>query len=132
MPQWVVSKVADALNDRGQALKGARVLILGIAYKKNVDDMRESPAVEIMELLRHKGAVISYADPHVPHFPRMREHRFDLTAVELSPTTLAAADCVLLATDHAKFDYDLIKTHARLIVDTRGSYREPAANIVKA
>jgi UDP-N-acetyl-D-glucosamine dehydrogenase len=132
MPQWVVSKVADALNDRDQALKGARVLILGIAYKKNVDDMRESPAVEIMELLRHKGAVISYADPHVPLFPRMREHRFDLTAVELTPKTLAAADCVLLATDHAKFDYDLIKTHARLIVDTRGIYREPAANIVKA
>ena len=132
LPQWVVSKVADALNDCGQALKGAKILVLGIAYKKNVDDMRESPAVEIMELLRHKGAEISYADPHVPHFPKMREHRFDLAAVELTPTTLAAADCVLLTTDHDRFDYDLIQRHAPLIVDTRGRYPEPAAHIVKA
>ncbi len=128
----MVGKVADALNDCGQALKGAKILVLGIAYKKNVDDMRESPAVEIMELLRHKGAEISYADPHVPHFPKMREHRFDLAAVELTPTTLAAADCVLLTTDHDRFDYDLIQRQAPLIVDTRGRYPEPAAHIVKA
>ena len=132
MPQWVVGKVVDALNDRGQALKGARILVLGIAYKKNVDDMRESPAVELMELLRAKGAVVSYADPHVARFPRMREHSFDLRSVTLTPETLGAADCVLLATDHAKFDYDLIKNHARLIVDSRGVYREPADHIVKA
>ncbi|MFE8034762.1 nucleotide sugar dehydrogenase [Thiohalocapsa marina] len=132
MPQWVVSKVADALNDRGKPIKGANILVLGIAYKKNVDDMRESPSVQLMELLQAKGATVSYSDPHVPIFPKMREHHFDLSSVALDAHSLAAADCVLIATDHAKFDYDLIKTHAPLIVDTRGVYQEPAANIVKA
>ncbi|WP_295584193.1 nucleotide sugar dehydrogenase [uncultured Lamprocystis sp.] len=132
MPQWVVGKVVDALNDRGQALKGARILVLGIAYKKNVDDRRESPAIEIMELLQHKGASISYSDPHVPKFIPMRKYDFDLESTALTPETLAAADCVLLITDHDRFDYDLIKTHARLIVDTRGRYCEPADHIVKA
>ena len=132
MPQWVVGKVIEALNERRTALKGASILVLGIAYKKNVDDMRESPAVELMELLRAKGALVSYSDPHVARFPTMREHSFDLQSVSLTPETLAAADCVLLATDHAKFDYDLIKRHARLIVDSRGVYREPADHIVKA
>jgi UDP-N-acetyl-D-glucosamine dehydrogenase len=132
MPQWVVGKVIEALNERRKALKGASILVLGIAYKKNVDDMRESPAVELMELLRGKGALVSYSDPHVARFPTMREHSFDLQSVSLTPEILAAADCVLLATDHAKFDYDLIKRHARLIVDSRGVYREPADHIVKA
>lgn len=132
MPQWVVGKVVEALNERGKALKGARILVLGIAYKKNVDDMRESPAVVIMELLRGKGALVSYSDPHVPRFPKMREYRFDLESQLLTGETLAAADCVLLTTDHQRFDYDLIQAHARLIVDTRGVYREPADHIVKA
>ena len=132
MPQWVVGKVTDALNERGQAIKGARVLVLGIAYKKNVDDTRESPAVEIMDLLREKGALVSYSDPHVPRFPEMRKYRFDLGSTPLNADTLAAADCVLLATDHARFDYEMVKAHARLIVDSRGVYREPAPHIVRA
>jgi UDP-N-acetyl-D-glucosamine dehydrogenase len=132
MPLWVVGKVTDALNRRGQAIMGAQVLVLGIAYKKNVDDTRESPAVELMELLRQKGALVSYSDPHVPRFPQMRKYRFDLESVPLNADTLAAADCVLLATDHARFDYDSIKANARLIVDGRGVYREPAPHIVKA
>lgn len=132
MPQWVVGKVVEALNDRGKALRNAKVLVLGISYKKNVDDMRESPSVEMMELLEKKGAVISYSDPHVPSFPKMREHHFDLESVSITPDILAKADCVLIATDHAKFDYELIKNNAKLIVDTRGIYREPAAHIVKA
>lgn len=132
MPHWVVGKVAEALNDRGKALKNAKILVLGIAYKKNVDDMRESPSVEMMELLVKKGAVISYSDPHVPIFPKMREHHFDLESMDITPNILNQTDCVLLATDHAKFDYALIKTHAALIVDTRGVYREPATHIVKA
>ena len=132
MPQWVVGKVTDALNQRGQAIKGARVLVLGIAYKKDVDDTRESPAVELMELLRQKGALVTYSDPHVPRFPEMRKYRFNLESVSLNPETLATADCVLLATDHNRFDYDSIKAHARLIVDSRGVYREPAPHIVKA
>jgi UDP-N-acetyl-D-glucosamine dehydrogenase len=132
MPEWVVGKVVDALNGHGKALKGSRVLVLGIAYKKNVDDMRESPSVEMMEILREKGAELSYSDPHVPKFPKMREHNFDLESVALTPEVLAAADCVLIATDHAKFEYDMIKRHGRLIVDSRGVYGERADNIVKA
>ncbi|MDO9105912.1 MAG: nucleotide sugar dehydrogenase [Methylovulum sp.] len=132
MPEWVVSKIADAMNDRCKAIKGSKVLVLGIAYKKNVDDMRESPSVELMELLREKGAVIAYSDPHVPIFPKMREHSFDLSSVGLTPESIASYDCVLLATNHNVFDYDQIKQHAKLIVDTRGVYLQPADNIVKA
>jgi UDP-N-acetyl-D-glucosamine dehydrogenase len=132
MPEWVVDKTAAALNERGKALKGSRVLVLGIAYKKNVDDTRESPAVEIMELLRQRGAEVAYSDPFVPKFPRMREHHFDLASVALTAENLKGFDAVLLATDHDGFDYALIRTHAKLLVDTRGRYREPAANIVKA
>jgi UDP-N-acetyl-D-glucosamine dehydrogenase len=132
MPEWVIAKLADALNDRARALKGSRVLVLGIAYKKNVDDMRESPAVELMELLVMKGARVDYADPHVPVFPKMREHRFDLKSVALTPANLASYDACLLATDHDAFDYPLIQQHAKLIVDSRGKYLAPAANVVKA
>ena len=132
MPQWVVAKLADALNERGSAVKGSRVLVLGIAYKKNVDDMRESPAVELMELLVQKGARVEYHDPHVPVFPRMREYQFDLKSVPLTAEIVSAYDVVLLATDHDKVDYTLLRKHARLLVDTRGVYLEPAANIVKA
>lgn len=132
MPDWVASKIADALNERGKAIKGSRILVLGIAYKKNVDDMRESPAVMLMEILRAKGADIAYSDPHVPVFPKMREHQFDLKSVTLTPKRLASNDCVVLTTNHDAFDYGLVKAHARLIVDTRGVYLEPAPNVVKA
>jgi UDP-N-acetyl-D-glucosamine dehydrogenase len=132
MPQWVVDKVTDALNARERAVKGSRILVLGIAYKKNVDDMRESPAVELMELLRAKGAVVSYSDPWVPVFPRMREHHFDLSSVELGADVLQAQDLVLLATDHELFDYDFIRRHAPLIVDTRGVWPAGTPNVVKA
>lgn len=132
MPLWVVGKVIDAMNDRGKAVKNARILVLGIAYKKNVDDMRESPAVELMEILRDKGAEISYCDPHVPVFPRLREHHFDLESIELSPEVIESYDCLLLATDHDGFDYAMIKEYGRLIVDSRGVYHEPSENIVKA
>jgi UDP-N-acetyl-D-glucosamine dehydrogenase len=132
MPDWVVSKLMDALNERGQALKGSKILVLGIAYKKNVDDMRESPSVELMEKLQKKGAQVQYSDPHVPTFPPMREHRFDLSSVTLSAEALAAYDCVLIATNHDAFDYDLIRASSRLIVDTRGAYRGIYGNVVKA
>jgi len=132
MPQWVIGKVVDALNERGKAIKGAKILVLGIAYKKNVDDMRESPSIELMEILQKKGAEISYSDPHVQKFPKMREHSFDLQSIPLTTATLALYDCVLIATNHAKFDYELIEKHSRLIVDTRGVYHETSENIVKA
>ena len=132
MPDYVVGKLTDGLNHHGKALNGARVLVLGVAYKKNVDDTRESPAAEIMEKIAHKGGNIAYSDPHVPVFPAMRNYRFDLESVELNADTLASYDSVVLVTDHDGFDYDLIKQHATLIIDARGRYREAADNIIKA
>ena len=120
MPQWVVGKVADALNERGKAVKGSRILVLGLAYKKNIDDTRESPAVEIMDLLQAKGAHIDYSDPHVPVFPRKRDYYFDLQSVTLTADSIASYDCVVLATDHDSFDYVLLQQHAQVTVDTRG------------
>jgi len=132
MPEYVLSKLMDGLNDAGKALKGSRILVLGIAYKKNVDDMRESPSVEIMELIEAKGGIVAYSDPHVPVFPKMREHHFTLSSEVLNAETLARFDAVVLATDHDRFDYELIKSAAKLIIDTRGKYRAPAAHIIKA
>ena len=132
MPEWVVGKITDALNERGRPLRGSHILILGIAYKKNVDDMRESPSVALMELLRAKGARIAYSDPHVAVFPKMREHHFELASTPVTPETIGQFDCVVVATDHDAFDFALVKRHARLIVDTRGTYLEPADNVVKA
>jgi len=132
MPEYVVRKTVSALNEHGKPLMGSRILVLGIAYKKNVDDMRESPAVEIMELLRTAGADVAYSDPHVPIFPKMREHEFELSSVKLSGEVVASYDAVVLATDHTKFDYDMIRENAQVIIDSRGVYRSPANNVVKA
>lgn len=132
MPEWVISKMVDALNDNGQAINKSKILILGIAYKPNVDDMRESPSVRLMEILRDKGAEISYSDPHVPHFPKMRNHSFDLKSIELSPEILNSFDCVLISTNHKIFDYEMIKSHSKMIVDTRGVYKEPFSALVRA
>lgn len=132
MPEWVVGKLVDGLNDHGKAVKGSKILILGIAYKKNVDDMRESPSVELMEILRDKGAVVEYSDPHVPCFPKLREHSFDLSSVTLSEDVLASYDAVLLATNHKKFDYELIAKKSQLLIDTRGHFRRQTKNLIKA
>ena len=132
MPQWVVGKVMDALNDRGKALKGSHILVLGLAYKKNIDDTRESPAVEIMDLLQAKGAHIDYSDPHVPTFPRKRDYHFDLQSVALTSESIASYDCLVLATDHDGFDYPQLLQHARLIVDTRGRLGVGMVNVAAA
>lgn len=132
MPEYVIGKTVKALNERRKSLMGSKVLVLGISYKKNVDDMRESPSVEVMELLRDSGAEVAYSDPHVPVFPKMREHKFDLSSVALTPETVASYDAVVLTTDHAKFDYDMIRANAQVVIDSRGVYRAPAENIVKA
>ena len=129
---FVVTKTVQALNSNKKAIKGSRILILGITYKKNVDDMRESPAVLLMEKLSELGAEISYSDPHIPIFPKMREHQFNLSSINLNPETIADYDCLLLATDHDKFNYKMIKEHARLIIDSRGKYSESADHIIKA
>jgi len=132
MPAWVVGKLEEGLAARGGKIVGSRCLVLGLAYKKNVGDTRESPAVELMELLSAKGARVDYSDPLVPRFPRMRAHSFDVASVALTAQSIPDYDALVLASDHAAFDYALIKRHARLIVDTRGVYLEPAPNLVKA
>jgi UDP-N-acetyl-D-glucosamine dehydrogenase len=130
MPHWVVQKVADALNDHGKAVKGSKILVLGLAYKKNIDDTRESPAVEIMALLQEKGAHVEYSDPHVPTFPQKRDYHFNLKSVELTPEAIASYDCLVLATDHDAFENDILVKRAQLIVDTRG--RLIGANVINA
>lgn len=132
MPQYVVDKTISALNARKKSLKGAKILVLGIAYKRDVDDMRESPSVAVMEILRDWGANISYCDPNVPVFPKMREHNFDLTSVSLSAKILQDHDAVLLLTDHSDFDYDLIVQESALLVDTRGKFPLDLPNLVRA
>jgi UDP-N-acetyl-D-glucosamine dehydrogenase len=132
MPEWVVSKVVEGLNARRKSLNGSRVLALGIAYKRDIEDTRESPSVLVMEILRAKGALVDYSDPYAPSFPKMREHKFDLESVELTPENLAAYDAIVLLTDHSDFDYDAILEHSQLVVDTRGKYREDHAKVVRA
>jgi nucleotide sugar dehydrogenase len=132
MPHYVVGKVAEALNRHKKAINGSKILVLGIAYKKNVDDMRESPSVEIMSLLQAQGAEINYSDPHVPVFPKMRKYRFELESQPLTVDILKSYDCVLLATDHDTFDYALIDKNAALIVDTRGRYLGSNDHVIKA
>ncbi len=122
MPAYVIQRVAEALNDRRKPVRGSHVLVLGVAYKKDVDDPRESPSFRLMELLSERGANLSYSDPHIPRLPAMRS--FDVPPLEsqvLTSKTLAAADCVLVATDHSTFDWPLIADHASLIVDTRNA-----------
>ncbi|MGH7605936.1 MAG: nucleotide sugar dehydrogenase [Gemmatimonadales bacterium] len=116
MPVFWVGKVVDALNEQGKAVRGSRVLLVGVAYKKNVDDMRESPALDVIRLLHQRGAQVSYHDPHVPI---LKEDGISLASVPLSPDTLRGADCVVIVTDHTAVDYPLIGRHARAVVDTR-------------
>lgn len=123
MPGYVVDRLADALNDRGYSLKGAQILILGVAYKRDLDDDRESPAYKLMELLTRKQARFEYHDPYVPILHASRRYDFKLRSVPLSAEALAAADAVLIATDHSTFDYDFIVRHSRLVVDTRNATR---------
>lgn len=132
MPEFVCEKVARGLNDRGRPLKGSRVLVLGVAYKKNVSDVRESPAFAIMAQLIAAGAEVAYSDPHVSSLPPMRRYAFELASQPLSEALLAAQDAVVVCTDHDAFDYPWIARHAQLIVDTRGVYRQPAGNVLRA
>ncbi|MBL8758491.1 MAG: nucleotide sugar dehydrogenase [Phycisphaerae bacterium] len=135
MPRYVVDRVGLALNDAGKSLKGAKVMVVGLAYKPNVDDTRETPAAEIIDHLFELGADVSYHDPLVPAFPRMRKHSRDMKSVPLSPETLRAADCVLIVTNHDVVDWRAIATHARLVVDSRNALKGLSglgAKIVKA
>jgi UDP-N-acetyl-D-glucosamine dehydrogenase len=124
IPYYVVDRIAAALNDHAKAIRGSKVLILGAAYKKDVDDVRESPALEIMELLQHRGAALSYHDPYIPQLHKMRAYDFShMRSVGLTPETLAQADVVLIATDHSTLDYQFVVDNARIVVDTRNATR---------
>jgi len=132
MPHYVVEKVADALNTRRKAVNGANILIAGVAYKRDIDDMRESPALDIMGLLHAKGARVSYADPHVPEVHgREWAGAFDIRAVELTRASLGQYDCVVIATEHKAFDYPALVAEAELIVDTRNAIKEPHPHVFK-
>ncbi|MFN8369798.1 MAG: nucleotide sugar dehydrogenase [Bacteriovoracaceae bacterium] len=132
MPHYVLDKVSNALNNSGKSVKGANILLLGIAYKKNVDDARESPAIDIMQLLADKGAIVDYSDPFFNVFPQMRHHTFNNESVKITKDNLKKYDLVLIATDHDDFDYSLIKDHSKMVIDTRGRYRGDFENVVKA
>jgi UDP-N-acetyl-D-glucosamine dehydrogenase len=132
MPRWVVGKVAEALNSVAKAVNGSRILVLGIAYKKNVDDIRESPSVEIMQQLSELGANVDYCDPYFPEFPSMRRYHFDLRSKAFSKRILKDYDCVVVGTDHDLFDYESIFSCASLVVDTRGRATSQNNRIFKA
>ena len=134
MPRYVMEKLQEGLNDQEKALKGSRILILGLAYKKDIDDPRESPSFALIELLLERGAQVGYHDPHIPVAPPMRSWPDlpALTSEPLTPELAASVDAVLIATDHTGVDYDLVARHAKLVVDTRGVYRDARPNVVKA
>jgi UDP-N-acetyl-D-glucosamine dehydrogenase len=118
MPLFWVRKLAEALNGQGKAVRGAGVLVLGVAYKRDIDDIRESPALDIIRLLADQGARVTYFDPHVPTFA---ENGHEFRSVPLTPETVAAADCIMIVTDHTAVDYRMIRRNARLVVDTRNA-----------
>jgi UDP-N-acetyl-D-glucosamine dehydrogenase len=123
MPEYVIHRTALALNDRAKAVKGSKVLVLGLAYKPDVDDVRESPSFELIEKLEHLGADVDYHDPHVPATHKMRQHDLQMKSITLSPETIRSYDCVVVATHHSAYDWQQIADHAQLIVDTRNAMR---------
>ncbi|MCR4316242.1 MAG: nucleotide sugar dehydrogenase [Planctomycetes bacterium] len=134
MPRYVISRLTSALSDHGKALKGAKVLVYGVAYKKDVDDLRESPALKLIELLIDRGADVSYSDPFIPRMPRTREYHFDMSSEDVTKESLKSKDAVIICTDHTKADYKLMVENAPLVLDTRGATRSlgPRDNVVTA
>jgi UDP-N-acetyl-D-glucosamine dehydrogenase len=134
-PYYVVERTLDYLNDIGKSLKGAKVLILGASYKKDIDDMRESPSLKLIDILQSKGAIVDYSDPYVSKLPPTRHFKFDLSSVEITKESLSKYDVILLSTDHSDFDYKFIAENAKLIVDTRNAFEKNGIrkeNIFKA
>ena len=123
MPDYVVQRTVLALNDRGKAVHGSRVLVLGLAYKPDVDDVRESPSFELIEKLEELGAKVDYNDPHVPKTHKMRHYDLQMHSVALTPQSLQSYDCVMIATHHAAYDWQMVAENAKLIIDTRGAMR---------
>ncbi|HUO08970.1 MAG TPA: nucleotide sugar dehydrogenase [Phycisphaerae bacterium] len=135
MPYYVIGKIADALNEKGKAIKGSRILVLGLAYKKDVDDLRESPSIILIEQLEHRGAKVDYNDPHIPTTHKQREHDLKKKSVAITAGNLKKYDVVVISTDHSAYDYEEIVRHARVVVDTRNATKGVKGNrgkIVKA
>lgn len=134
IPFWVVEKVMHALNEHGKCMKDAKILILGLAYKKDIDDMRESPTLKLIEILEGHGANVSYNDPYIPVMPKTRKYDYQKESVELTPENIKSFDCVLISTDHSNYDYEAIVPHAQLVVDTRNAVGNASASetLVKA
>jgi UDP-N-acetyl-D-glucosamine dehydrogenase len=136
MPAYVVERTTLALNGQGKAAKGSRVLVIGLAYKADVDDTRESPSFELIERLRVLGADVEYHDPHIPATIPVRRHDLRMRSVPLTAESVAGFDAVLIATAHSAVDYNLLARHARLVVDTRDAMRpyapEMGARLVRA
>ncbi|MFH1882474.1 MAG: nucleotide sugar dehydrogenase [Planctomycetota bacterium] len=135
MPRYVVTKTTEALNEHSKSLKGSKVLVLGLAYKKDIDDLRESPSIELIELLRQKGAKVDYNDPYIPRTHKQRRHNLRMASKKLSAKMLAGYDVVLISTDHSDYDYNWIVKNARLVVDARNAtaaVRGAARKVVKA
>ncbi len=136
MPHYVVGKVADALNKNGKSIKGSKILVLGLAYKKDVDDVRESPSLELIEMLQGKGARVDYNDPYVPKTHKMRRYDLRMSSAPITEKNLRKYDCIVISTDHSIYDYNFIAKHSKLIVDTRNAMKEISdygrRNIVKA
>jgi len=135
MPRYVVTKTADALNEHSKSLKGSKVLVLGLAYKKDIDDLRESPSIELIELLRQKGARVDYNDPYIPRTHKQRRHNLRMASKKLSAIMLAGYDVVLISTDHSDYDYNWIVKNARLVVDARNAtaaVRGAGRKVIKA
>jgi len=123
MPNYVIDKAIEALNANGKSIKNSRILILGLSYKKNVDDLRESPSLVLIDILLGMGAIVDYCDPYFKTVPKTRKYQFELKAKKLNKETLKRTDLVIIATDHDVFDYDLITKEAKIIIDTRGRIR---------
>ena len=128
MPYFVARKLADALNEQKKCLNGSRILILGMAYKKDVDDLRESPTLKLMEILGKKGAIVEYNDPHIPHLYPMRHYQYEHESVDLTVDTLRSFDAVLISTAHSKYDWDFIVEHANVVIDTRNATKNVKNN----
>ncbi len=134
MPYYVVRKTMEALNERGKSIKGAKILVLGLAYKKNIDDVRESPSLKLIELCKDKGAIVDYNDPNIPETHKMRKYNLMMKSVPLKEETISEYDAVIIATDHSDYDYQWLYEKAKLIVDTRNAIGVPLGDekVVKA
>lgn len=135
MPYWVVQKIMEALNERGKSLKDSKILLLGAAYKKDIDDVRESPTLKLVEILKDFGAWVDYNDPYIPKMPKVRKYQFEMESISLTPENLKQYDATVISTAHTCYDYENVTAHSQLVIDTRNATREVKNNrdkIVKA